>query len=83
MTTNPLTCLQEMSRLEQLINELNAGLYNPVGLRIRWPRDVAFMFVSAPPIYISPVSPSPYLPSLSAILTDFSPSTLQLEIEYY
>ncbi|KZP15221.1 hypothetical protein FIBSPDRAFT_867502 [Athelia psychrophila] len=36
---------KEMLRLEHLIADLNAGLYNPVGLHIRWPRDVAFMFL--------------------------------------
>jgi hypothetical protein len=37
---------KEMHRLEQLIDELNAAVYNPVGLNILWPRRVAFLFVS-------------------------------------
>jgi hypothetical protein len=36
-----------MQRLEQLIGDLNAELYNPVGLNILWPRNVAFLFVSS------------------------------------
>jgi hypothetical protein len=39
--------VQEMSRLEHLVQDLNTELYNPVGLNIRWPRKVAFLFVSA------------------------------------
>lgn len=35
-----------MRRLERLIGDLNAELYNPVGLNILWPRKVAFLFVS-------------------------------------
>ena len=34
-----------MERLRYLFDDLNAGLYNPVGLNILWPRDVAFLFV--------------------------------------
>jgi hypothetical protein len=34
-----------MRRLERLISDLNAELYNPVGLNIVWPRKVAFLFV--------------------------------------
>jgi hypothetical protein len=37
---------QEMRRLEGLIQDLNIEVYNPVGLNIRWPRKVAFLFVS-------------------------------------
>ncbi|KAJ7293910.1 Golgin subfamily A member 7/ERF4 family-domain-containing protein [Mycena rebaudengoi] len=36
---------KEMHRLEQLIDELNAAVYNPVGLNILWPRRVAFLFM--------------------------------------
>ena len=35
-----------MERLRGLIDELNVQMYNPVGLHIKWPRDVAFLFVS-------------------------------------
>ena len=34
-----------MDQLRGLISALNAQVYNPVGLHIRWPRDVAFLFV--------------------------------------
>ena len=37
--------LQEMLRLRELIEVLNRTVYNPVGLNILWPRQVAFMFV--------------------------------------
>ncbi|KAJ7480060.1 Golgin subfamily A member 7/ERF4 family-domain-containing protein [Mycena galericulata] len=36
---------KEMRRLQQLISELNAEVYNPVGLNILWPRRVAFLFM--------------------------------------
>ncbi|KIM48461.1 hypothetical protein M413DRAFT_37010, partial [Hebeloma cylindrosporum] len=36
---------KEMLRLRDLIDDLNAGLYNPVGLNILWPRNVAFLYV--------------------------------------
>jgi len=36
---------KEMRRLEQLVQALNTELYNPVGLNIRWPRKVAFLFL--------------------------------------
>jgi hypothetical protein len=35
-----------MRRLQQIIDKINISLYNPVGLNILWPRNVAFMFVS-------------------------------------
>ncbi|KAJ7630411.1 Golgin subfamily A member 7/ERF4 family-domain-containing protein [Roridomyces roridus] len=38
---------KEMRRLQQLVDDLNAEVYNPVGLNILWPRKVAFLFVSA------------------------------------
>lgn len=34
-----------MSRLQRLVESLNAELFNPVGLNIVWPRPVAFLFV--------------------------------------
>ncbi|PFH50726.1 hypothetical protein AMATHDRAFT_144367 [Amanita thiersii Skay4041] len=37
---------KEMRRLREVISELNEGLYNPVGLNILWPRNVAFLYVS-------------------------------------
>ena len=36
---------QEIRRLRQIITDLNTGLYNPVGLNILWPHDVAFLYV--------------------------------------
>jgi len=36
---------KEMRRLQLLIQELNARVYNPVGLNILWPRKVAFLFM--------------------------------------
>ncbi|KAL6305661.1 Golgin subfamily A member 7/ERF4, partial [Sparassis latifolia] len=36
---------KEMQRLQSLIQDLNTRLYNPVGLHIRWPRKVAFLFL--------------------------------------
>jgi len=36
---------KEMTRLKQLIEQLNSALYNPVGLNILWPRNVAFLFL--------------------------------------
>ncbi|RDX51508.1 hypothetical protein OH76DRAFT_298389 [Lentinus brumalis] len=36
---------KEMERLHGLIDELNVQMYNPVGLHIRWPRSVAFLFL--------------------------------------
>ena len=40
-----------MDQLRGLISALNAQIYNPAGLHIRWPRDVAFLFVRA---FLSP-----------------------------
>lgn len=37
---------QEISRLYQLIDAMNKTTFNPVGLNIVWPNDVAFIFVS-------------------------------------
>lgn len=36
---------KEMRRLQEKIEELNTQLYNPVGLNILWPRNVAFLFL--------------------------------------
>jgi len=36
---------KEMSRLHQLIDEMNKITFNPVGLNIVWPKDVAFIFL--------------------------------------
>ncbi|KAH9938988.1 Golgin subfamily A member 7/ERF4 family-domain-containing protein, partial [Epithele typhae] len=36
---------KEMDRLHALIDSLNLDMYNPVGLHIRWPRDVALLFL--------------------------------------
>jgi hypothetical protein len=33
-------------RLQHLIDELNVGTFNPVGLNILWPRNVAFLYVN-------------------------------------
>ena len=38
---------KEMKRLQDLLEKWNRDLYNPVGVNIRWPREVAFLFVSA------------------------------------
>ncbi|KIY66094.1 hypothetical protein CYLTODRAFT_334315, partial [Cylindrobasidium torrendii FP15055 ss-10] len=36
---------KQMARLKELFGELNAGLYNPAGLNLLWPSDIAFLFV--------------------------------------
>ncbi|KAJ7102507.1 Golgin subfamily A member 7/ERF4 family-domain-containing protein [Mycena belliarum] len=36
---------KKMRQLQQLIDELNAQVYNPVGLNILWPKKVAFLFM--------------------------------------
>jgi hypothetical protein len=36
---------KEMRRLQLVFDELNARVYNPVGLNIIWPRKVAFLFL--------------------------------------
>ncbi|GLB36611.1 putative golgin subfamily A member 7/ERF4 family protein [Lyophyllum shimeji] len=36
---------QQMRKLQSLIDELNVALYNPVGLNILWPRNVAFLYL--------------------------------------
>jgi hypothetical protein len=35
-----------MMRLQHLIDDLNIGTFNPVGLNILWPRNVAFLYVN-------------------------------------
>lgn len=40
-----------MNKLKQLIEQLNSELYNPVGLNILWPHNVAFLYVSGSSIY--------------------------------
>jgi hypothetical protein len=35
-----------MMRLQHLIDELNIRTFNPVGLNILWPRNVAFLYVN-------------------------------------
>ncbi|KDR84739.1 hypothetical protein GALMADRAFT_82682 [Galerina marginata CBS 339.88] len=35
----------EMLRLQHLVDDLNTQLYNPVGLNILWPRNVAFLYL--------------------------------------
>ena len=35
-----------MVRLQHLIDDLNVGTFNPVGLNILWPRNVAFLYVN-------------------------------------
>ena len=60
---------QEMSRLQQLIDVMNRTTFNPVGLNIVWPKNVAFIFVS---------NGSPVVNVHGANF-----SSLQLEIEYY
>lgn len=40
---------QEMDRLRQLIDAMNRNTFNPAGLNIVWPKNVAFLFVSDRP----------------------------------
>ena len=56
-------------RLQHLIDDLNIGTYNPVGLNILWPRNVAFLYVSL--LFL--------LSDVDVLLNTCS----QLEIEYY
>ena len=54
-----------MRRLKRRIEEMNTQIYNPVGLNILWPRNVAFLFVRTPPLSLDPVLNSTILhPSL-------------------
>lgn len=62
-----------MRRLERLVQDLNTELYNPVGLHIRWPRKVAFLFVS-----VVHVLRGPLFLNVNTVLP-----VIQLEIEYY
>ena len=59
-----------MDRLKGLIDGLNIEIYNPVGLHIKWPRDAAFLFVSAWTIACYAVHRTNW-------------ALRQLEIEYY
>ncbi|KAH9921332.1 Golgin subfamily A member 7/ERF4 family-domain-containing protein [Fomitopsis serialis] len=52
---------KEMSRLQQLIEDVNMRSYNPRGLNILWPRKVAFLFLEIE-YYVS-------LASLDCVLT--------------
>ena len=66
MTGSSGTCAdgmndQEMERLRYLFDDLNAGLYNPVGLNVLWPRDVAFLFVRVEECLRFPSSSNSYL----------------------
>ncbi|KAF9785885.1 Golgin subfamily A member 7/ERF4 family-domain-containing protein [Thelephora terrestris] len=36
---------KEMSRLHRLIDDMNKNTFNPVGLNVVWPKDVAFLFL--------------------------------------
>ncbi|KAI0252657.1 Golgin subfamily A member 7/ERF4 family-domain-containing protein, partial [Lactifluus subvellereus] len=36
---------REMNRLQQLMDNLNRQVFNPVGLNILWPRKVGFLFL--------------------------------------
>ncbi|KAF9042065.1 Golgin subfamily A member 7/ERF4 family-domain-containing protein, partial [Panaeolus papilionaceus] len=36
---------KEMGRLHDLFDELNGEMYNPVGLNILWPKNVAFLYL--------------------------------------
>lgn len=69
--------VQEMRRLKRRIEEMNTQIYNPVGLNILWPRNVAFLFVR---VFIASVDPGPCAQQYCS-----SPVACyqQLEIEYY
>ena len=60
-----------MKRLRHVIDDLNTMLFNPVGLNILWPGDVAFLYVGQFAAY----------PKLE--LTPHFCRFEQLEIEYY
>jgi len=53
-----------MKRLQELITQLNSELYNPVGLNILWPRNVAFLFVCDDPYLLFQLSLIAYHPHL-------------------
>jgi hypothetical protein len=42
-----------MGRLREKIGELNETVFNPVGLNVLWPRNVAFLFVGINYHYMS------------------------------
>ncbi|KAG6891007.1 hypothetical protein C0992_011284 [Termitomyces sp. T32_za158] len=41
----PDMAVQEMQKLQQLVDTLNVELYNPAGLNILWPQNVAFLYL--------------------------------------
>jgi len=61
---------QEMDKLRIMFEDLNASLYNPAGLNLLWPRQVAFLFVST-------------LFDAYIVEADCPDLTWQMEIEYY
>jgi hypothetical protein len=65
-----------MRRLKQKIERINTQIYNPVGLNILWPRNVAFLFVR---IFF-------HYPRVLVLIITLRRSVAwqqQLEIEYY
>lgn len=48
-------CVQEMAKLQKLLESVNAETFNPAGLNILPPRRSAFLFVSVQPREISTV----------------------------
>ena len=71
-----------MNRLKQLIEQLNSELYNPVGLNILWPRNVAFLYVSGPSIY--PFQSESHLHLLESSTNSWSgPSTIDCVIHIF
>ncbi|KZT61807.1 hypothetical protein CALCODRAFT_427081 [Calocera cornea HHB12733] len=64
---------REMTKLRATIDRLNRDVYNPAGLNILWPRNVAFLFVCQPSLNSLPSSSrtnnrSPYLSSRSSTM---------------
>ncbi|KAG6845289.1 hypothetical protein H0H87_011440 [Tephrocybe sp. NHM501043] len=47
---------KEMRKLESLVDFLNVEVYNPVGLNILWPRNVAFLYLEIE-YYVSSIFP--------------------------
>ena len=66
-----------MRRLREHIANVNKKVFNPVGLNILWPKNVAFMFVSGVRILTAS------LLRISDIVCATVRFFLQLEIEYY
>ncbi|KAG6849802.1 hypothetical protein H0H93_005052 [Arthromyces matolae] len=48
---------REMKKLQDLLDGLNVELYNPVGLNILWPRNVAFLYLEIE-YYVSSLTPA-------------------------